>query len=99
MEEKNTLEEIDEVTLTEEAAVTESEPAEDVIVSEDETSDEEVYEGEVAESDEYYEMSGLTEAQKRRREIFDKITTGLLVFLLASPILILLYIFLWFILR
>ncbi len=28
--------------------------------------------------------------------IWDKFTTGLLVFLMASPILVLLYIFLWF---
>lgn len=45
------------------------------------------------------EMSGLTEAQRRRAEIFDKITTGILAFLLASPFLILLYILLWFLLK
>ena len=45
------------------------------------------------------ELSGLTEKQKRRKMIFDKITTGILIFLLASPVLILLYIFLWFIFR
>ena len=28
--------------------------------------------------------------------IFDKITTGILIFLMASPFLILLYIFIWF---
>ena len=28
--------------------------------------------------------------------IWDKFTTGLLIFLMASPILVLLYIFLWF---
>ena len=28
--------------------------------------------------------------------IWDKITTGLLIFLMASPFLVLLYIFLWF---
>ncbi len=44
-------------------------------------------------------LSGLTPAQKRRREIFDHITTGILILLLSSPILILAYIFLWFILR
>lgn len=37
------------------------------------------------------------QAEKRRkREIWDKITTGLFIALLASPILILLYIFIWF---
>ena len=45
------------------------------------------------------ERSGLTDEQKRRKMIFDKITTGILIFLLASPIAILLYIFLWFIFR
>lgn len=34
--------------------------------------------------------------KKRRLEIWDKITTGLFIVLLASPVLILLYIFLWF---
>ena len=45
------------------------------------------------------ELSGLTDKQKRRREIFDKITTGILIALLASPLAIVIYIFLWFILR
>ena len=35
--------------------------------------------------------------KKHRKEIIDKITTGLFIALLASPIAILLYIFLWFI--
>lgn len=34
--------------------------------------------------------------KKRRKEIWDKITTGILIFLMASPILILAYIFIWF---
>ena len=46
-----------------------------------------------------FEMSGLTEKQKRRKEIYDKITTGILIALLCSPIAIVLYIFLWFILK
>ena len=45
------------------------------------------------------EMSGLTEKQRRRKEIFDKITTGILIALLCSPVVIVVYIFLWFILR
>ena len=45
------------------------------------------------------EISGLTDAQKRRKMIYDKITTGILIALLASPIAIVLYIFLWFIFR
>ena len=37
------------------------------------------------------------QAKKRRvREIWDKGTTGLFIALLASPVAILLYIFLWF---
>jgi hypothetical protein len=35
--------------------------------------------------------------KKRIKEIWDKITTGLFIFILSSPVLILLYIFLWFI--
>ena len=35
--------------------------------------------------------------KRRRREIWDKITTGIFIALLASPVAILLYIFLWFI--
>ena len=46
-----------------------------------------------------FEISGLTPAQRKRREIFDKFTTGLLILLMASPFMILIYIFLWFILR
>lgn len=34
--------------------------------------------------------------KKRVKEIWDKVTTGLFILLLASPILILTYIFLWF---
>jgi hypothetical protein len=44
-------------------------------------------------------LSGLTEGQRRRRNIFDKITTGLLVALMASPVAILAYIFAWFIIN
>ena len=33
------------------------------------------------------------------KEVWDKCTTGLLILLMASPILILAYIFLWFILK
>jgi predicted neutral ceramidase superfamily lipid hydrolase len=56
---------------------------------------------EVSEGMEYTEaeMSGLTEAQRKRKEIFDKITTGILIALLVSPVAIILYIFLWFIFR
>ena len=46
-----------------------------------------------------FEISGLTPAQRKRREIFDKFTTGLLILLMASPFMILAYIFLWFIFR
>lgn len=36
---------------------------------------------------------------KKWKAIWDKITTGILIVLMASPILILTYIFLWFIFR
>ena len=35
--------------------------------------------------------------KKKRLEIWDKVTTGLFIALLASPVIILLYIFLWFV--
>ena len=44
-------------------------------------------------------LSGLTDQQRRRKEIWDKVTTGILIFLMASPILIVSYILLWFFLR
>ena len=44
-------------------------------------------------------LSGLTAGQRRRREIFDKLTTGLLILLMASPVAILAYIFIWFIIN
>ena len=31
-----------------------------------------------------------------RKEVWDKVTTGLLILLMASPILVLVYIFAWF---
>lgn len=37
--------------------------------------------------------------KKKRNEIIDKITTGLLIFLMASPFLILAYIFIWFLIK
>lgn len=43
------------------------------------------------------EMSGLTEQQRKRKELWDKFTTGILIALLCSPLAILLYIFIWFI--
>ncbi|MBQ7387125.1 MAG: hypothetical protein IJW03_03050 [Clostridia bacterium] len=33
------------------------------------------------------------------KEVWDKVTTGILIVLLASPILILAYIFLWFVFK
>lgn len=35
--------------------------------------------------------------KKKAAAVFDKITTGIFIFLMASPLLILAYIFLWFI--
>jgi hypothetical protein len=48
------------------------------------------------------EVQNALEEEKLRKKkkmlaIWDKVTTGLLIALMASPILILLYIFLWFI--
>ena len=47
-----------------------------------------------------YETRVLTDEElakkKRRKEIWDKVTTGILIFLMSSPILILAYIFIWF---
>lgn len=37
--------------------------------------------------------------KKKWAAIFDKITTGILILLMASPVAILAYIFLWFIFR
>ena len=37
--------------------------------------------------------------KKKRAAIYDKITTGILIFLMSSPVLILGYIFLWFYMR
>ena len=36
------------------------------------------------------------EKKRKRNAIIDKITTGILILLLASPILVLGYIFMWF---
>ena len=44
-------------------------------------------------------LSGLTDKQRRRKEIWDNITTGIFIFLLSSPLLIVTYIFLWFFMR
>ena len=43
----------------------------------------------------------LGEIAKKRKwnAVWDKITTGILIFLMSSPILILVYIFMWFIFR
>lgn len=48
------------------------------------------------------EAAALELKEKRKKtlaNIWDRFTTGLLIFLMASPFLILLYIFLWFVLR
>ena len=45
------------------------------------------------------ELSASINKRKKLAEVWDKITTGLLILLMASPFLILLYIFLWFILK
>ncbi len=49
------------------------------------------------------EQFSLTDEQlarkKKWKKIWDKITTGLLILLMAAPVLILLYIFTWFLTR
>jgi len=66
----------------------------------DETVEEEVLE--VAEATEEVELTE-EELEKLKKKIWaerwDKITTGLLIALMASPFLILGYIFLWFLIR
>lgn len=37
--------------------------------------------------------------KKKWAAVFDKITTGLLILLMATPVIILAYIFMWFIFR
>ena len=46
-----------------------------------------------------FEISGLTPKQRRRKEIFDKATTALLILVLSAPVFIIAYIFIWFALR
>lgn len=56
------------------------------------------YTGEVVKKIQIDQEFADEQAKKRRmREIWDKVTTGIFIALLASPIAILLYIFLWFI--
>ena len=55
----------------------------------------EVYNEEVAEIQIDQQFAEEQAKKKKRLEIWDKITTGLFIVLLASPVLILLYIFLW----
>ena len=38
-------------------------------------------------------------AEVKWKNVWDKCTTGLLIFLMASPVLILVYIFVWFFVR
>lgn len=44
-------------------------------------------------------LSGLTDKQRRRKEIWDKITTGILIFLMCSPFLIVTYLLIWFFMK
>lgn len=47
--------------------------------------------------DENFSISDEELAKKKKRaELWDKISTGILIFLMASPFLILAYIFIWF---
>ena len=47
-------------------------------------------------------LTEITEVKKKKinwKEVWDKFTTGLLILELISPILVLAYIFLWFVMR
>ena len=97
IQDENT-ENVTETEVTETEVVLESEEMVEVVLNENEDAtavkkDEKEFE--YTDS----EMSGLTAEQRRRKEIFEKITDGILIALLVSPILVILYIFLWFILR
>ncbi len=46
-----------------------------------------------------FELSGLTAKQRKRKDIIDKVTTGILILLMASPLIIVIYILLWFVLK
>ena len=56
-----------------------------------------------AKEGEEVDITYLTDEQLAKKKkwaaIWDKITTGLLIFLMATPVIILAYIFLWFIFR
>lgn len=78
---------------------TEAAPEEVIEVVLQDTEDDGANDAAESIEDEYAELSGLTEAQRKRKIIFDKITTALLVLLLISPIAILTYILLWFVFR
>ena len=102
MEDQNVInEEVTEQVAANEAEVAEVAEAEQTAEVAEVAEAEQTAEVENTEvsADDYYELSGLTPGQKKRREIFDKITTGILILLMCSPVLILLYIFLWFIFR
>lgn len=54
----------------------------------------------------YFEMAEDTlltdeeiEKKKKWQAIWDKVTTGILIFLMASPFMILTYIFIWFMVK
>ena len=93
-------EELDKETLS---SVVESEDVIEVALAESESEESENTPTAVKDENNFEytesEMSGLTAEQKRRKEIFDKITTGILIALMASPVAVILYIFLWFIFR
>ena len=72
------------------------------LASEDTEMQENIQNNEIEVKTEAQLLREAEEAEKAKKAkiaaIWDKFTTGLLIFLMASPFLILLYIFLWFIL-
>ncbi len=87
--EETALEEAVEERVKEEPEVANAQvPDLEEVVTEVESADTRDFELRVSDEDK--------SKKKKRQEIWDKITTGLLIFLMSSPILILAYIFIWF---
>ena len=94
MEDNKQLEVDTEVSAEEVVA----EVAEEVAPAE-EVAEEAAPVAEVAESVGFFDKVKTFFKNINWKVVYDKTTTGILIFLLSSPLLILLYIFLWFILK
>ena len=101
--ENESTEEVAEITEeVAEETVAEEAPAEEA-VSEDPAKDAAIEEKSAEKPANFIDkcVSWFKEKTKnvKWKEVWDKVTTGLLILLMASPILILAYILLWFVLR